>query len=195
MRLREKEEENLECEKRESEIRRQSEIPTDLTGKPRRVTQVDPIISPFYSGEDKTPGEDICIPPWSPKHPSATDPVPRDTLRLSPVNTLEGSPITSPKHSLTRPFQTPTPTKSPETSSSPSILRHPIPRQVSTSSKESLDSESGPIMMVTTKELVEALTKTLKNINQSPTMPLPVFKGNVMTDNISCLTHSSLEEN
>ena len=32
-------------------------------------------------------------------------------------------------------------------------------------------------MMATTKELVEALTKTLKNINQSPTFPLPVFKG------------------
>ena len=31
--------------------------------------------------------------------------------------------------------------------------------------------------MATTKELVQALTKTLKNINQSPTVPLPVFKG------------------
>ena len=28
-----------------------------------------------------------------------------------------------------------------------------------------------------TKNLIEALTKTLKNINQSPTIPLPVFKG------------------
>ena len=65
-RLREKEEGNLECEKRKSEIRRQSELPTDLTGKPRRVIQVDPIISPFDSGEDKTPEEDTYIPPWSP---------------------------------------------------------------------------------------------------------------------------------
>ena len=32
-------------------------------------------------------------------------------------------------------------------------------------------------MMATTKELVEALTKTLKNINQSPTILLPVFQG------------------
>ena len=32
-------------------------------------------------------------------------------------------------------------------------------------------------MMITTKELVDALTTTLKNINQSPTIPLPVFKG------------------
>ena len=32
-------------------------------------------------------------------------------------------------------------------------------------------------MMITTKDLVDTLTKTLKNINQSPTIPLPVFKG------------------
>ena len=32
-------------------------------------------------------------------------------------------------------------------------------------------------MMISTKELVDALTKTLKNINQSPTIPLPVFNG------------------
>ena len=32
-------------------------------------------------------------------------------------------------------------------------------------------------MMVTTKDLVDALTSTPKNINQSPTIPLPVFKG------------------
>ena len=31
--------------------------------------------------------------------------------------------------------------------------------------------------MVTTKDLVDALTTTLRNINQSPTIPLPVFKG------------------
>ena len=63
-RLREKEEEKLEHEKREKEIRRQSEFPTDLTDKLKRVIPVDPIISPFDSGEDKTPGEDIHIPPW-----------------------------------------------------------------------------------------------------------------------------------
>ena len=32
-------------------------------------------------------------------------------------------------------------------------------------------------MTATTKELIEALTKTLKNINQSPTIHLPVFEG------------------
>ena len=32
-------------------------------------------------------------------------------------------------------------------------------------------------MMVTTKDLVDVLTMTLKNINQIPTFPLPVFKG------------------
>ena len=157
-RLREKEEENLEHEKRESEIRRQSELPTDLTGKPRRGIQVDPIISPFDSGEDKTPGEDTYILLWSPKCPSTPDPVPRDTLQPLPVNTPEGSPIPSPVHSPTRPVQTPTPTQSPETPSSPSTPRCPIPCQISTSSRESLDSESDPIMMATTKELVEALT-------------------------------------
>ena len=51
-RLREQEE-DLECEKRESEIRRQSELPTDLTRKSRRVIPMDPIISPFDSREDK----------------------------------------------------------------------------------------------------------------------------------------------
>ena len=32
-------------------------------------------------------------------------------------------------------------------------------------------------MTITTKELVDALTKTLKNISQSLIIPLPVFKG------------------
>ena len=32
-------------------------------------------------------------------------------------------------------------------------------------------------MMITTKDLVDALTMTLKNINQIPTIPLPVLKG------------------
>ena len=40
-----------------------------------------------------------------------------------------------------------------------------------------MDSESDFTMTISTKELVEALTKTLKNINQSPIIPLPVFKG------------------
>ena len=40
-----------------------------------------------------------------------------------------------------------------------------------------MDSDSDSAMMITTKELVNALTTTLKNINQSPIIPLPVFKG------------------
>ena len=59
--------------KRESEVRRQSELPADLTNKPHRVIPVDPIISPFYSGEDKVPREDTPIPYWSPENPSALD--------------------------------------------------------------------------------------------------------------------------
>ena len=76
--------EKLEREIRESERRRQSELPTDLSDKPRRVIPVDPIISPFDSGEDKVPREDKCIPHWSLEHPSSpdqdSDPDPKDTL-------------------------------------------------------------------------------------------------------------------
>ena len=45
-----------------------------------------------------------------------------------------------------------------------------------------VDSDSDSIMMVTTKDLVDALITTLKNINQSPTIPLPVFKGKKSED-------------
>ena len=51
-----------------------------------------------------------------------------------------------------------------------------IPHQESVSSEDSVDGETDPIITATTKELIDALTKTLKNINQSPTIPLPVFK-------------------
>ena len=65
--------------KRESEARRWSELPADLTDKPRRVIPVDPIISPFDSGADKVPREDTPIPHWLPEHPSMPDLVPKDT--------------------------------------------------------------------------------------------------------------------
>ena len=64
-----------------------------------------------------------------------------------------------------------------ESPGSPLIPRLSIPHQESTSSEDSIDSETDPIMTATTKELIDILTKTLKNINQSPTIPLPVFKG------------------
>ena len=51
------EQEKLEKEKEESERRRQSELPIDIRDKPKRLISVDPIISPFDSGEDKVPGE------------------------------------------------------------------------------------------------------------------------------------------
>ena len=51
------EQEKLEREKKESERRRQSELPIDITDKPKRLIPVDPIISPFDSGEDKVLGE------------------------------------------------------------------------------------------------------------------------------------------
>ena len=56
-RRQELEQEKVEREKRESERRRQSELPTDITDTPKRLIPVDPIISPFDSGEDKVPGE------------------------------------------------------------------------------------------------------------------------------------------
>ena len=57
------------------------------------------------------------------------------------------------------------------------IPRHPTPHHDSVSSHESLGSDSDSTMTITTKELVDALITTLKNFNQSPTIPLPVFKG------------------
>ena len=55
--------------------------------------------------------------------------------------------------------------------------RLPIPHKESPGSEDSIDSETDSIMTATTKELIVSLTKTLKNINQSPTIPLPIFKG------------------
>ena len=57
------------------------------------------------------------------------------------------------------------------------IPRCPTPCQDSVSSHDSVDSDSDSTMPINTKDLVGALTTTLKNINQSPTIPLPVFKG------------------
>ena len=104
--------EELEREKRESERRRQLELPTDITGKPKRLIPVDPIISPFGSGEDKVPGEETYIPYRSPKHPSSPDQDSDPDLREIP---------------LTSPVKTPTPTEGPETPGSPLIPRLPLP--------------------------------------------------------------------
>ena len=122
------EQEKLEREKRESERRRQSELPTDITGKPKRLIPVDPIISPFDSGEDKVPGEETYVPYRPPEHPFSPD---------------QGS----------------------ESPGSPLRPRLPIPHQESTDSEDSIDSEADFIMTATTKELIDTLTKTLKNIN------------------------------
>ena len=154
--------EELEREKRESERRRQSDLPPDITGKPKRLIPVDPIISPFDSGEDKVPGEETYIPYRPPEHPSSPDQDLDPDLREIPP---------------TSPIRTPTPTEGPESPGGPLIPRLPIPHQESTSSEDSIDSETDSIMTATTKELIDTLTKTLKNINQSPTIPLPVFKG------------------
>ena len=138
----------MEREKRESERRRQSELPTDITGKPKRLIPVDPIISSFDSGEDKAPGEETYVPYRPPEHP------------LSPNQNSDPDP----------------PAEGSESPGSPLIPRFPIAHQESISSEDSVDRETDPIMTATTKELIDTLTKTLKNINQSPIIPLPVFK-------------------
>ena len=129
--------EKLEKEREESERRRQSELPIDIRDKPKRLIPVDPIISPFDSGEDKVPGEGAYRP---------TD----------------------------HPFSTNTDLESPSSLLGPG---YPIPHKKLIDSEDSIDSETESIMTATTKELIDTLTKTLKNINQSPTIPLPVFKG------------------
>ena len=139
------EQEKVEREKRESERRRQSELPTDITDKPKRLIPVDPIISPFDSVEDKVPGEGTYVPYRPTGHPFSPD---------------QGS----------------------ESPGSPLRLRLPIPHQESTDSEDSIDSETDPIMTATTKELIDTLTKTLKIITQSPTIPylyLKVRKGKI----------------
>ena len=66
-----------------------------------------------------------------------------------------------------------------KTLENPLIPKDPRPHKDSTSSESSIDTGPDSVMAATgaTKDLIEALTKTLKNINQSPTIPLPVFKG------------------
>ena len=71
-----------------------------------------------------------------------------------------------------------------ESPSSPLGPGYTIHHKESTDSEDSIDSETESIMTATTKELIDTLTKTLKNINQSPTIPLPVFKGKKGEDHI-----------
>ena len=136
------EQEKLEKEKKGGERRRQSELPKDIRDKQKRLIPVDPIISPFDSGEDKDPVEGTYRP---------------TNHSFSPDTGLE----------------------SPSSALGP---RYPIPHKELTDSEDSIDSETESIMTATTKELIETLTKTLKNINQSPTIPLPVFKGKKRED-------------
>ena len=81
------------------------------------------------------------------------------------------------------PFIPQLPFENPETKSrtleNPLVPKNPRPHEDSTSSESSVDTGPDSDMEATgaTKDLIEALTKTLKNINQSPTIPLPVFKG------------------
>ena len=69
-----------------------------------------------------------------------------------------------------------------ESPSSPLRPSLPIPHRELTDSEDSIDSEADSIMTATTRELIDTLTRTLKNINQSPTIPLPIFKGKTGED-------------
>ena len=71
------------------------------------------------------------------------------------------------------------PKSNPKALEDPLVPKTPRPHRDSTSSESSVDIEPDLDMAATgaTKDLIEALTKTLKNINQSPTIPLLVFKG------------------
>ena len=66
-----------------------------------------------------------------------------------------------------------------KTLENPLIPKNPRHHKDSTSSGCSAETGPDSDMAATgaTKDLIDALTKTLKNINQSPTIPLPVFKG------------------
>ena len=66
-----------------------------------------------------------------------------------------------------------------KTLENPLIPKTPRPHRDSTSSECSVNNEPDLDMAATgaTKDLIDASTKTFKNINQSPTIPLPVFKG------------------
>ena len=64
----------------------------DITGKPKRLIPVDPIISPFDSGEDKVSREETYIPYRPPEHPFSPD---QDSDPDSPAEGSEnpGSPL------------------------------------------------------------------------------------------------------
>ena len=138
-RLQEKQQEELEREKRESKKRRQVEVAHDIINRPRRLIPVEPILSPFEIEGRKVPGEDPLIPQL--------------------------------------PFEKPK--SNPKALEDPLIPKTPRPHRDSTSSESLEDIEPDLDMAATgaTKDLIDALTKTLKNINQSPTIPSPVFKG------------------
>ena len=65
--------EKLEKEKKESERRRQYELLIDNTDQPKKLIPVNPIVSPFDSGEDKVPGEGTYIPYRPAEHPFSPD--------------------------------------------------------------------------------------------------------------------------
>ena len=93
---------------------------------------------------------------------------------LSPFE-IEGKKVPGEDPSIPQwPFER-SETKS-KTLENPLIPKNPRPHEDSTSSVD-IGPDSDMAATGATKDLIETLTKTLKNINQSPTIPLPVFKG------------------
>ena len=99
--------------------------------------------------------------------------IPVDPI-ISPFDKVPGEGTYVPYRPTEHPFS---PDPGLESPGSPLRPRLPIPHKESTDPEDSIDSETDSIMTATTKELIDTLTKTLKNINQSPTIPLPIFKG------------------
>ena len=67
----------------------------------------------------------------------------------------------------------PSPERNPESPIGPALQ----PTKTPNPNKSDSDDQGIDMATTTTQDLVDALTKMLKDINQSPTIPMPVFKG------------------
>ena len=159
-------------------------------------TETHPPSSPVEGLDTETYDKDEYITPSSPgssdkTEETPTSPIgtristeysPRDTSLKGPFSSFWSGNLGDVSDIINRPRRLilVEPILSPfETLENPLIPKDPRPHKDSTSSESSIDTGPDSDMAATgaTKDLIEALTKTLKNINQSPTIPLPVFKG------------------
>ena len=112
----------------------------------------------------------------------------RSSEKSSVASSRDSSPERSDKGKAKKPNFKPKPkrqssesgeSREPSTERSPKSPIGPAPQPTKTPNPTKSDSDDQGIDMATntTQDLVDALTKTLKDINQSPTIPMPVFKG------------------